>query len=448
LTEDDIVYNLAMLAQNVLQPGKDVYPNMVVRSGFRQVNSGISAHERGQAADIQFDNQTPDLLLDVADFIAKELQFDQLILNYSETPSQSWIHVSFHEKSLGRTVKTRDYDDTFHEGLHLITPLTGEARAAKLREYESYAEAITGEIANLESRERRLSVETVYTDALLPTNNSTAGGFDCGSAAPINMPEDGLSVVTRIYDAGYNGQPWDLTNPNYEATNGCGRFVEAVVAALPQQWGHLLRDGYAPEAFDHAVDAILYKSDTPLYNDKYYQLVYIIENPGREGAAPFWLPTCAPTGDTLDDAPQGGWTRTAATPPTVAPVPQFGHVHADISASTWTASAGTSLYTNLDEPNFFNDADYIESAESDGLLTIQLREGYVLVAEWTKYRTTGLETYDLTVTEEQWRTVRNWSNLAIWLTVNETETAKLLFEPLDPPTHGTLTLRVRIDMGL
>ena len=133
---------------------------------------------------------------------------------------------------------------------------------------------------------------------------------------------------------------------------------------------------------------------------------------------------------------------------TVAPVPQFGHVHADISASTWTASAGTSLYTNLDEPNFFNDADYIESAESDGLLTIQLREGYVLVAEWTKYRTTGLETYDLTVTEEQWRTVRNWSNLAIWLTVNETETAKLLFEPLDPPTHGTLTLRVRIDMGL
>lgn len=447
LTEDDIVYNLALLAQNVLQPVKDVYPNIVVRSGFRQVNSGISAHERGQAVDLQIQNQTPELLLEVADFIAKELRFDQLILNYSETPAQSWIHVSFDEQSLSQTVKTRDFDDTFHDGLHLITPLTGEARAAKQREYESYVNAINAEIANLEAREEKLAVKTVYADALVETGNGGTG-FDCGAAAPIPMDEDGLTVVTRVFDAGRNGQPWDLTNPDYEAYNGCGQFVEAVIDALPGSWGHLMRDGYAPEAFGHAVDAILYKSDTPLYNGKYYQLVYIIESPGRPDAAPFWLPTCEPTGDAVADAPQGGWSRDPITQPTVAPGAQFGYVRADLDANTWTASTGTSLFSTIDEPGFSNDADYIESAESDGLLTIQLREEYTLIAEWTKYRVSGAETYEFTVTEAQWRTVSDWTKLALWLTVNETETAKFAFGELTPPTHGSLTLRLRIDMGL
>lgn len=447
LTEEDIIYNLTLLAQNILQPVKDAYPNIVVRSGFRQVNSGISAHERGQAADLQVQNQTPELLLEVADFIAKELRFDELILNYSESPTQSWIHVSFDERSLSQTVKTRDFDDTFYEGLHLITPLTGEARAAKVRDYESYASAITAEIAELESREKKLQVKTVYADDLISTGSSGTG-FDCGTPAPIELIEEGLTIVTRIFDAGSNGQPWDLTNPNYEAPRGCGRFVEAVVAALPADWGHLMRDGYAPEAFGHAVDAVLYKSPTPLYNGSYYQLVYIIESPGQEDAAPFWLPTCEPTGDSIEDAPQGGWRREIAPAPTVAPAPTTVSVRADLDANTWSTSTGTSLYSLIDEPGFFDDTDYIESTESDGLLTIQLREETTLIAEWTQYRTTGIDVYEFTVSETQWRTVSNWTKLALWLTVNNTETAKLSFGELTRPTHGSLTLRLRIDMGL
>lgn len=447
LTEEDIVYNLTLLAQNVLQPVKDVYPNIVVRSGFRQVNSGISAHERGQAADLQIQNQTPELLLEVADFIAKELRFDELILNYSDAPVQSWIHVSFDERSLSQTVKTRDFDDAFYDGLHLIAPLTGEARAAKVRDYESYASAIAAEIAELESRDQKLQVKTVYADDLVSTNSSGTG-FDCGTPAPIALIEEGLEVVTRIFDAGSNGEPWDLTNPNYEAPRGCGRFVEAVVAALPVEWGHLMRDGYAPEAFGHAVDAVLYKSPTPLYNGSYYQLVYIIESPGQEDAAPFWLPTCEPTGDSIEDAPQGGWQRAIAGASTVAPGPTLVSVRADLDANTWTASTGTSLYSLIDEPGFFDDTDYIESTESDGLLTIQLREETTLIAEWSQYRTTGIDVYEFTITETQWRTVSNWTKLSLWLTVNNTETAKFMFGELTRPTHGSLTLRLRIDMGL
>lgn len=456
LIEDDIVYNLAMLAENVLKPVKERFSNVIIVGGFRQANSGISEHERGTAVDLQLQNQTLEQLIDLADFIVKELQFDQLVLNYSQTPAQAWVHVSFDISSLRREVLTRDYDDTFHPGLHIITPLIGEAYAEALREQQSYIDAISDTLDSLQTRENKLEVITRLVDQSGSSGGLGSDLFDCGAPAPV--PMDGFNVVTRVFNQGRNGLPWDLSNSDYESDRGCGRFVEAVVAQLSGDWGHLLRAGYSPEAFGHAVDAVVYRSPSPLYNGGYFQLVYIVENPGRPDAAPMWLPTCQPTGGSRDAAPQGGWSREAplAADTPITTLPQLAYPIADLQTSTWSASSNVPLFSTIDEPGFSDDTDFIESAESDGRLTIELRQEFTKIAEWSLYRTPGSELYEFTVPASQWRVITNWSKLALWVSVNATEsknagvpeTAKLLFGPVDPPSSGSLILRLRIDMGL
>lgn len=164
LLQDDILYNLSLLCVNVLQPLKNAYPNMTIVSGLRQFNTGMSQHERGEAADIQINGQTPALLYAVADYIAKSLQFDQLILHYSAAPELSWIHVSFSAQELRRSVLTRDYDDTYYDGLYLIEPLTGEARAAAEREKATDMAAVDVELAVLRARATAAQTPVVIAD--------------------------------------------------------------------------------------------------------------------------------------------------------------------------------------------------------------------------------------------------------------------------------------------
>lgn len=452
LLEDDILYNLALLAVNVLEPLKQKYPNIVVVSGFRQVNTGISQHERGEAADLQLSNQTPELLFEVADYIAKSLQFDQLVLNYSAFPSQSWIHVSFTADALRREVLTRDYDDAFHSGLLFVRELSGEERAAALREQQEYATLIDAELKNLTARDKKLNPATVYGDVMLASDRfNSEASFDCGIPAPIILPFDPYALVTRIFDRGDNGVAWNLTNPNFEGDHGCGRFVEAVVRALPPNWGHLVRTGYAPKAYEHAVDAVLYRSPTPLYNNDFYQIVYVIENAGQPDARPIWLPTCAPVGASLADAPQGGWSRestdTGPSPVTVSAV-QYVYPIADTSAGNWEASSGTVLYSTVDEAQFPSDTDYVESPECDGTLLVELRQESIVIASHTYYRETGTQTLALTLTAAQRALITNWSALSVWCSVNTTDTLKLALGPIQTPAPGDVVLRVRVDMGL
>jgi hypothetical protein len=164
LLQDDILYNLSLLCANVLQPVKQKYPNMVIASGLRQFNTGMSQHERGEAADIQFGGQTPALLYEVADYIAQSLQFDQVILHYSSAPELSWIHVSFSAQELRRSVLTRDYDDTYLDGLYLIEPLTGEARAAAERDKAIDLAAVDVELGILGARDAALRISVVDRD--------------------------------------------------------------------------------------------------------------------------------------------------------------------------------------------------------------------------------------------------------------------------------------------
>jgi hypothetical protein len=164
LLQDDILYNLSLLCANVLQPVKNKYPNMTIVSGLRQFNTGMSQHERGEAADIQINGQTPALLYEVATYIATSLQFDQVILHYSSAPELSWIHVSFSAQELRRAVLTRDYDDTYYDGLYLIEPLAGEERAAAEREQAADIAAVDAELSILSARDAAFQTPVVDKD--------------------------------------------------------------------------------------------------------------------------------------------------------------------------------------------------------------------------------------------------------------------------------------------
>ena len=295
MLQDDILYNLSLLCKNVLEPLKAKYPNIIIVSGFRQVNTGIGQHERGEAVDITIPSATDALLYEVADYIAKSLQFDQVILNYSMRRS-SWIHVSFSSTGLRRTALTRDFDDTFHRGLFLITEKTGEDRAAAIREQGEYLDKIDAELKIAEKRHIALNPQTVIGDA---TSDDMGSGdilddHDCGE--PDDTVPNMMGTVQAVFDAKQSdGSEWDLTT---EA--GGGDFTAAVVNALPGEWGHFKKHPGQTQHNGHAVDAIAYLSPTPLYNGKYVQGVDIVGAIGSADAEPHWLPLCAPVGDTPD----------------------------------------------------------------------------------------------------------------------------------------------------
>lgn len=203
LLEDDLVYRLSMLAVNVLQPLKDAYPNIVVTSGLRQPNTGIGQHETGEAVDIQIRNQTDVLIYTVADYIQKRLPFDQLILNFSPK-SDPWIHVSFSATSNRAQVQTKDFADTFHDGLFLVEPLTGEAAAAAQREQDALDAQILSELKNIQSRSQKLTVTIPEPTASGTANTKTGGPIKDHMATVVcvmnalNLPVGGPAAAFEV----------------------------------------------------------------------------------------------------------------------------------------------------------------------------------------------------------------------------------------------------------
>ena len=99
---DDQITALQKLCENILQPVRDHYATPVtVSSGFRSPDlcvaigsSTNSQHAKGQAADFEIFG-TPNA--ELAKWIAENLDFDQLILEYHnpEEPNSGWIHCSW-----------------------------------------------------------------------------------------------------------------------------------------------------------------------------------------------------------------------------------------------------------------------------------------------------------------------------------------------------------------
>lgn len=114
----EIVSNLKCLTQNILDPIKKKYPNMVITNTWRSeaVNSSIkgasktSDHLKGQAADIQFSGFDRKQTYEAAIEIQKMLpDYDQMLLEYAG--NSMWLHISYKCPSKGgnrREVKTID----------------------------------------------------------------------------------------------------------------------------------------------------------------------------------------------------------------------------------------------------------------------------------------------------------------------------------------------------
>ena len=95
------IEKLKALCENILQPVRDHFGRVKVTSGFRSVelclaigSSANSQHAKAEAADFEVmgtDNA------ELADWINKNLNYDQLILEFYTPgePNSGWIHCSY-----------------------------------------------------------------------------------------------------------------------------------------------------------------------------------------------------------------------------------------------------------------------------------------------------------------------------------------------------------------
>jgi len=121
---EEHILNLKLLCENVLQPIRDFYGMpLSVSSGYRSAalceaigSSSKSQHTKGQAADFEIFGIANSVL---ADFIVKNLDYDQCILEFwnENDPNSGWVHCSYNalgnrkqflkaEKLNGRVVYT------------------------------------------------------------------------------------------------------------------------------------------------------------------------------------------------------------------------------------------------------------------------------------------------------------------------------------------------------
>ena len=106
---EDNIENLQRLCEHILQPVREHYGKVVsVSSGFRSPelceaigSSKTSQHASGQAADFEIYGVSNK---ELADYIADNLDFDQLILEYwkPEEPNSGWVHCSYKKDGSNR----------------------------------------------------------------------------------------------------------------------------------------------------------------------------------------------------------------------------------------------------------------------------------------------------------------------------------------------------------
>ena len=113
---EDQIESLRRLCENILQPVRDHYGKPVtVSSGFRspelcvRIGSSInSQHAKGQAADFEIFGVSN---AELAKWISKNLDFDQLILEFHnlDEPNSGWIHCSYKNSEDNRKEILRAY---------------------------------------------------------------------------------------------------------------------------------------------------------------------------------------------------------------------------------------------------------------------------------------------------------------------------------------------------
>ena len=104
--------NLTHLAIRILQPVRDEFGVITINSGYRSPalnakvgGSKTSQHCNGQAADFEsFSTPNPDL----AKWIANNLEFDQLILEFYDgvNPNSGWVDCSYNLMGIRKKILT------------------------------------------------------------------------------------------------------------------------------------------------------------------------------------------------------------------------------------------------------------------------------------------------------------------------------------------------------
>jgi len=120
LTYGQIVYNLAAIALNVLEPLIALYPKAKVTSAYRSASgsSSTSQHPKGQAADIQIPGIAKGEYYEVAKKLSTQLNYDQLLLEYKTYGTGlPWIHISFDVNKPRKVVMTFFNDKKHSDGL-------------------------------------------------------------------------------------------------------------------------------------------------------------------------------------------------------------------------------------------------------------------------------------------------------------------------------------------
>lgn len=90
--------SIKLLIENVFDKVKEKFPNCFTSSFFRcyLLNIAIggatgSQHEKGEAVDIDSEKDNKEIF----EFIKTNLDFDQLIWEFGDNNSPSWVHVSY-----------------------------------------------------------------------------------------------------------------------------------------------------------------------------------------------------------------------------------------------------------------------------------------------------------------------------------------------------------------
>ena len=100
-SKQSLVKNMKALAEAVLEPAYDLFPNLQILAGYRnrediEDSSRRNLHYKGQAVDIRLDGFNRQETFDAAKTLIEKLPhgFDTIALNYNGKKS-CWIHISF-----------------------------------------------------------------------------------------------------------------------------------------------------------------------------------------------------------------------------------------------------------------------------------------------------------------------------------------------------------------
>lgn len=311
LLEDELMYRLTLLAENVYAPTRDYAGSaglgtVQILEGFRSENNAISQHELGEAIDITVGDGSLSVAQQcfrLAQWMRDHVLYDQLILCFDQSGGgQVWIHVSFKIDGRRRQVFTKTYNDLHVPGLHIYAPSAGT-------DIETITNAKTGEQFLNMLAERQQRLQPVGLDTQLPQQKplspasisaSEVDGGDGGDGGECGNPDMSIPRVDleAVFRAGRpDGKPYDFGPSDDGGSEMGGIFVEQVVAKYKGQWG-LWRKPGGKNWKGHSTELIVYKSPTPLNNGKHYQFVDVIGSLGGDGARLQWSPACAPFDDT------------------------------------------------------------------------------------------------------------------------------------------------------